>query len=87
MTPTKLLMLGAALSALLLPGTASAQAQAQPRRDDYDYMYRFEPDDLVGETLSTTPPLLRIRPTPPRVMLIRPRASFVGEMLKSVEAL
>lgn len=83
MTPTKLLTLGVALSALLLPGTASAQ----PKADDYDYMYRFEPDDLVGETLSTTPPLLRVRPSPLRVMLIRPRASFVGEMLKSVEAL
>jgi hypothetical protein len=82
MTPIKLLRLGVALSALLLPATASAQ-----QTSDYDYMYRFEPDDLVGETLSKTPPLLTVRPKPPRIMLLRPRASFVGEMLKSVEVL
>jgi hypothetical protein len=81
MTPTKPLLLSLALCAFLLPNTAHAQAASD------DYMYRFEPDDLVGETLSTTPPLLKIRPKLPRITLIRPRASFVVEMLKSVEVL
>jgi len=52
-----------------------------------DYIYDFPEDDLVGRTLSTTPPLLLIRRPSPRILLLRPRAHFVAEMLKSVEAL
>lgn len=62
-------------------------ASAQPKPETAAYTYDFEPDDLIGETLATTPPLLKVRPRPLRVTLLRPRASFVAEMLKSVEAL
>jgi hypothetical protein len=58
-------------------------AQNQNRID----VYHFDDDDLIGATLSTTPPLLRVRPRPVRVMLLRPRASFVAEMRQSVETL
>jgi hypothetical protein len=77
------------LAALLAFGVCSlaGNAQAQTERAPSGYTYDFEPDDLVGETLATTPPLIRVRPQPLRVMLLRPRASFVAEMLKSVEAL
>jgi hypothetical protein len=64
-----------------LPGVASAQA----KQDGYDY--HFDDDYMVGDTLATTPPLIMVRRSVPRIMLLRPRASFVGEMLKSVEAL
>ena len=75
------ILLAALLAAFASPAAAHAQAQT-------DYVYQFEADDLVGDTLSTTPPLLKIRAVKlPRVMLIRPRASFVSEMLKSVEVL
>jgi hypothetical protein len=37
--------------------------------------------------LNSTPPLLTVRRHGLRVTLIRPRASFVTEMLKSVEVL
>ena len=60
---------------------------AQPKPSDDNYGYRFDDDYMVGDTLSTTPPLITIRKRIPRVQLIRPRASFVTEMLKSVEAL
>jgi hypothetical protein len=70
-----------ALALFALPGVASAQAK------EGSYNYHFEDDYMVGDTLSTTPPLLVVRRHPPRIMLLRPRASFVGEMLKSVEAL
>ena len=75
---------------LILSATAalfaiSASAAAQTKDDNYSY--EFKDDDLVGSTLSTTPPLLRVRPHVMRVTLIRPRAAFVGELLKSVEAL
>ena len=62
-------------------------ASAQPKTATAAYTYDFETDDLVGETLATTPPLLRVRPGPSRVMLLRPRASFVAEMLKSVDVI
>ena len=70
-----------ALALLALPGVASAQA----KEDGYNY--HFDDDYMVGDTLSTTPPLIVVRRPVPRIMLLRPRASFVGEMLKSVEAL
>jgi hypothetical protein len=74
----------------LLPAAAvlfCAQAAfAQPKLSD-DYSYRFDDDYMVGDTLSTTPPLIIIRKKPLRVQLIRPRASFVTEMLQSVDAL
>lgn len=76
------LLLAAVLATLALPTLAQAQTPTN------DYTYDFEPDNLVGDTLSTTPPLLKIRAIKlPRVMLIRPRASFVAEMLQSVEVL
>jgi hypothetical protein len=75
-----------ALVLLALPGVASAQGKSAQAKED-GYNYHFDDDYMVGDTLSTTPPLIRIRHIMPRIMLLRPRASFVGEMLKSVEAL
>jgi hypothetical protein len=65
-------------------GVASGAA-AQPADTDQRYSYRFDDDYMVGDTLATTPPLLKVQPRPLKVSLIRPRASFVSEMLKSVE--
>lgn len=70
-----------ALSLLALSGVAGAQTK------DESYSYHFDDDLMLGDTLSAPPPIIRMRRTPPRIMLIRPRASFVGEMLKSVEVL
>jgi len=66
---------------LALTGAASAQTK------DTGYIYDFPEDDLVGQTLTTTPPLIKIRRPSPRIMLLRPRANFVAELLKSVEVL
>jgi len=74
------LVVGAALSVL------SASASAQPVAVG-NYDYRFDDDPMLGDTLSSTPPILTISKKLPRVRLIRPRASFIGEMFKSVEAL
>ena len=73
------------LAAAALFSAQAAMAQPEPSYNHYDY--RFEDDYMVGDTLSTTPPLIVVRKRIPRVQLIRPRASFVSEMLKSVEAL
>ena len=60
-------------------------ASAQGARVDDDYRYRFDDDHLVGETISGTPPLLRGMKRGVRVRLLRPRASFVSEMVRDVE--
>lgn len=65
----------------------AAPSLAQAERDERGYGYRFDDDYMVGETLSTTPPLLKGFERRLRITLIRPRASFVPEMLKSVEAM
>lgn len=70
-----------AFSLLAFSGAAGAQTK------DENYSYHFDDDLMVGDTLGSPPPILVMRRTLPRIMLIRPRASFVGEMLKSVEVL
>lgn len=60
-------------------------AAAQTTDTDSRYSYRFDDDYMVGDTLATTPPLLTLPLRPRKVSLIRARASFVPEMLKSVE--
>jgi hypothetical protein len=63
---------------------ASSVSQAQSKADE-NLTYEFDDDDLMGDALGTTSALIRVRPDAARVTLIRPRASFVPEMLKSVE--
>jgi len=74
--------------ALLAPLSASAQtvrrdcAAAQP-----DCLYEFGDGDVLGAGLLPQSALLRLRPGPVRAMLLRPRASFVMELLKSGDTL
>lgn len=73
----------AALAFALLGLAGAARAQTQ----NTDYSYRFEDDSMVGDTFASPPPPLVVRRHPPRILLLRPRANFVAEMLKSVEVL
>jgi hypothetical protein len=50
-----------------------------------DYGYRFEDDPLSAGGFGPADATIRVRPGPVRTTLIRPRTSFVPEMLKSVE--
>ena len=52
---------------------------------DGDYGYEFEDDPLSAGGFGPTDATIRVRPGPVRTTLIRPRTSFVPEMLKSVE--
>ena len=47
----------------------------------------FKDDPLAASGYNPNDALIRVVPSPKRVMLLRPRTQFVQEMLKSVEAL
>jgi hypothetical protein len=78
------LRLAGALAFSVLAASSASHAQSKA---DESLIYEFEDDDLMGDALGTTSALIRVRPDAARVTLIRPRASFVPEMLKSVELL
>ncbi|MCL2776952.1 MAG: hypothetical protein FWD73_03035 [Polyangiaceae bacterium] len=55
--------------------------------NDKDYGYEFSDDPLAAGGFGPNDATIRVRPGPVRTTLIRPRTSFVPEMLKSVENL
>jgi hypothetical protein len=75
MMARRLLALAVALSCSLLAGSACAE----------DLTYRFDDDLLDAQGLDSKAALIKVRQPKVRVTLIRPRASFVPELLKSVE--
>ena len=81
-----------ALVALGVPALASAQGVAQKRAspspaadDGRGYEYKFDDDLLAGGGLESGSPIIRVNPRALRSQLIRPRTSFVPEMLKSAD--
>jgi hypothetical protein len=77
----------AALAAVCVLGvttTARADVESERRTKEGDE-YRFKDDLLNSDVSFPKGGSITIRPLAGRVMLIRPRASFVQEMLKSVE--
>jgi hypothetical protein len=81
----------AAVNVLLIASEALAQAPAQApgKKDKKDegYGYEFSDDPLNAGGFGPNDATIRVRPGPVRTTLIRPRTSFVPEMLKSVENL
>jgi hypothetical protein len=78
---TRWVLIGSALGAL----TSTRNAQAQPKHEDRVQNEVFD-DDLLNADLGTPygEPIFT-RPRGPRITLIRPRTSFVPELLKSIE--
>src|SRR5688572_17539874 len=54
-------------------------------KTDDGYGYEFEDDPLNAGGFGPNDATIRVRPKAARTTLIRPRTSFVPEMLKSVE--
>ena len=76
----------AALTALCAAPLAHAQRKSAVKNDD-GYVYKFK-DDPLGALGNAAPGwVLKVHTPAARSMLIRPRASFVMEMFKSVEKL
>lgn len=90
MNTKRWVMAVAALSVLLVSSAASAQdkkAGAKDSKDDQGYGYTFDDDPLAAGGFGPGDATIRVRPGAVRTTLIRPRTSFVTEMLKSVENL
>jgi len=84
-----LLLVGSAASA---QGTKPAAGGGAPAAaggggDKDGYGYEFSDDPLSAGGFGPNDATIRVRPGPVRTTLIRPRTSFVPEMLKSVENL
>ena len=76
------------LTCACLMSPLEAKAQDHRLSDTADgYSVEFSDSDLLGQTLDLAGLLLPLRTGQPRVRLIRPRASFVPELSKSIEAL
>jgi len=97
MTRTNKWLVVGSLAAVLLSLSAKSYAQeaagggAAPAAangasgGNGDYGYKFEDDPLAAGGFGPSDATIRVRPGPVRTTLIRPRTSFVPEMLKSVE--
>ena len=72
------------VAALVVTPTALAQASKEAKGDE-GYGYTFEDDPLNAGGFGPNDATIRVRPRAARTTLIRPRTSFVPEMLKSVE--
>lgn len=67
-------------------GGGGVKATAAGGKDE-GYGYEFSDDPLAAGGFGPNDATIRVRPGPVRTTLIRPRTSFVPEMLKSVENL
>jgi hypothetical protein len=89
MTSRKWLVAGSLAGAFVLSAASSFAQDAKTTAGDTggsgDYGYKFEDDPLAAGGFGPSDATIRVRPGPVRTTLIRPRTSFVPEMLKSVE--
>ena len=81
---TKIGAVAVAISVVLLAPAAMAQDTETTETDD-GYGYEFDDDPLNAGGFGPNDATIRVRPKAARTTLIRPRTSFVPEMLKSVE--
>ena len=94
MARQKMLVASVAAALLLVSSAAFAQntkpaagaAGGGGGKED-GYGYEFSDDPLSAGGFGPNDATIRVRPGPVRTTLIRPRTSFVPEMLKSVENL
>jgi hypothetical protein len=78
------LAIAGGIVAFAFTSTAFAQNIKEKKGDD-GYGYTFSDDPLNAGGFGPNDATIRVRPRAARTTLIRPRTSFVPEMLKSVE--
>jgi hypothetical protein len=79
------LALGALTFAVAPAAFAQGAPAAKDSKTDEGYGYEFDDDPLNAGGFGPNDATIRVRPRAARTTLIRPRTSFVPEMLKSVE--
>ncbi|MBK8251490.1 MAG: hypothetical protein IPK82_02335 [Polyangiaceae bacterium] len=72
---------------LAAPFALAQNKTADSGKKDGGYGYEFSDDPLNAGGFGPNDATIRVRPGPIRTTLIRPRTTFVPEMLKSVENL
>jgi hypothetical protein len=77
------LSLAAALAVLAVPTLSFAQDKGA----EVPVIYEFPDDGLLGDTLNGGLTIIKVNPKPKRVTLIRPRMTFVAELLKTTETM
>ena len=83
-----LVSLSLGVAAMVVTPIAFAQgagAKVKENKSDEGYGYTFDDDPLNAGGFGPNDATIRVRPRAARTTLIRPRTSFVPEMLKSVE--
>lgn len=83
----KLSMMLATALVFSISTVAFAQEGVKSSDNKEGYGYEFSDDPLAAGGFGPNDATIRVRPGPVRATLIRPRTSFVPEMLKSVENL
>ncbi|HOU92200.1 MAG TPA: hypothetical protein PLU22_14205 [Polyangiaceae bacterium] len=73
------------LAGTFATSTALAQAAKDLEKSKDGYGYEFSDDPLAAGGFGPGDATIKVRPRAARTTLIRPRTSFVPEMLKSVE--
>ena len=68
-------------------GGGGKDVKSSSGKEGEGYGYEFSDDPLAAGGFGPNDATIRVRPGPVRTTLIRPRTSFVPEMLKSVENL
>jgi hypothetical protein len=81
------LLVGSVSATAVAQNTKPAAAAAAGGGKEEGYGYEFSDDPLSAGGFGPNDATIRVRPGPVRTTLIRPRTSFVPEMLKSVENL
>ena len=89
MKRSKLFAFVVGLGVLLIASSALAAKTIEGSKEGKDtgYGYEFEDDPLAAGGIGPNDAAIRVRPGTVRSTLIRPRVSFVDNMLKSVENL
>lgn len=84
MRSTLATLAGLTIVALATNAAAAPTVETTDTKDGYEYIY--DADKLNADGLGNTIPIIKVRNRATRRTLIRPRATFVPELLKSAES-
>jgi hypothetical protein len=81
----RIVTVAAGAAVLLFASAALAQVKETGGGEGDGYGYQFDDDPLAAGGFGPNDATIKVRPKAARTTLIRPRTSFMPEMIKSVE--